>query len=199
MDSTSRRIIEHAPLVIVDFDGTLAHLQTDWKALKTLLEDECRSHSWLWAPGGRLDANLRRVRATHGENAFSILCQRVASAEETGFSPDRVNLPLIELLRDRYPDPLAVVTNNTRRAVTRILRHEVFQGMRPLVIGKEDVYESKPSPQGTIRACRLFVASPRATVFIGDSQADQEAAERAGIGIFLRADSPSQTTFRLAA
>ncbi len=199
MDSASRRVVEHAPLVIVDFDGTLVNLQTDWAALKVVLENKCRARGWPWTPGGRLDSNLREVRASHGESAFQDLCSIVSEAEVAGFSPFTVAEELVLTLAGRSPDPVAVVTNNTRSAVEQILRAPVFRNFHPRVIGKGDVYESKPSPQGLIQACRLFVAPPRATVFIGDSDVDRDAARAAGIGVFIRVQLSGESPMRIAA
>ncbi len=199
MDSASRRVIEDAPLVLVDFDGTLATLQTDWVGLKITLAERCRSRRWPWNPTQGLDANLRSIRTLHGEAAFNRLCKDVAIAEISGFEVDAVAHDLVQVLRDRGSDPTAIVTNNTRVGVTTILQHEVFDGIRPRVIGKEDVSESKPSPIGLTRACRLYVASTKATVFIGDSDSDEQASRLAGIGIFIRATPPSSAHVRLAA
>jgi phosphoglycolate phosphatase-like HAD superfamily hydrolase len=199
MDSASRRLIEHAPLVIVDFDGTLVNLATGWGDLKRQLAAICEAREWSWETGGRLDTNLRRVRTESGESAFTELCAVVTEAEVSGFSPFAVAQELILTLSSRHPDPVAIVTNNTRPAVQRILRDPVFRGFKPRVIGKGDVYESKPSPQGLVQACRLFVAPTRATVFIGDSDVDELASAAAGIGIFLRVSPPGRSRMRLAA
>jgi phosphoglycolate phosphatase-like HAD superfamily hydrolase len=199
MDSASRRVIEHAPLVLVDFDGTLATLRTDWAGLKRTLAERCKARKWPWQATRGLDANLRSIRTLHGEDAFKRLCKEVALAEIAGFDASAVSQILIDVLRDRGSDPTAIVTNNTRVGVTTILQHEVFAGIRPRVIGKEDVSESKPSPIGLTRACRLFVASPKATVFIGDTDSDEQASRLAGIGIFIRATPPASSHLRLAA
>lgn len=199
MDPASRRLIEYAPLLLVDFDGTVATLDTDWLSVKADLAAECERHEWPWDTTRGLDANLRAVRAARGERAFLHLCRTVADAEVAGFHPERVSHELIDLLLNRAGDPAAIVTNNTRIGVTRILRHPVFHGMSARLIAKEDVPESKPAPHGILRACRLFVASPKATVFIGDSETDERAAEAAGIGIFLRVRPPGAGELRRAA
>lgn len=199
MDSASRRVIEHAPLVIADFDGTLATLKTDWVGLKRQLAERCETNKWPWDTEAGLDANLRNVRKLKGEGAFSRLCKEVALAEIAGFEPAAVANGLIEILQERRTDPVAIVTNNTRLGVVTILQHEAFKGLRPRVIGKEDVSVSKPSPAGLLRACRLYVSSPKATVFLGDSDTDERAARQAGIGIFLRVDPPRVNHLRLAA
>ncbi|NNE70782.1 MAG: HAD hydrolase-like protein [Rhodothermales bacterium] len=199
MDSASRRVIEHAPLVIVDFDGTLATLKTDWVGLKQRLAERCADNKWPWEKDRGLDENLRAVRKQRGESAFIRLCKEVALAEIAGFDAEAVATDLIQLLGDRRTDPVAIVTNNTRLGVNTILQHEVFHGLQARVIGKEDVSQSKPSPAGLSRACRLFVSSPKATVFIGDSDTDERAGQLAGIGIFLRVDPPRAHSLRLAA
>ncbi|MBO6575839.1 MAG: HAD-IA family hydrolase [Rhodothermales bacterium] len=199
MDSASRRVIEHAPLVLADFDGTIASLRTDWNDLKRRLAGLCGARDWPWDEGRGLDQNLRRVRSTHGEGAFLSLCRVVAEAEIAGFQGAAVSTELVTMLRDRAGEPTAIVTNNTKSGVQRILKHPIFAGLDVRVIGKEDVARSKPSPDGLIRACQLYVASPRATVFIGDADTDEQAAQLAGIGIFIRAPRPGHTTLRMAA
>ncbi|MFT5143672.1 MAG: HAD superfamily hydrolase (TIGR01549 family) [Thalassolituus oleivorans] len=199
MDSASRRVIEHAPLVLVDFDGTLATLRSDWVGLKKRLAALSAERNWPWDLSLGMDANLRRVRSDQGEATFTRLCDEVADAEVAGYAPQDISHNLIELLRDRSGEPTAIVTNNTKAGVLRILARPEFSGIRARVIGKEDVQASKPSPQGLLRACRLYVASPKATVFIGDSASDAEAAKAAGIGIFLRVTPPGASRLRLAA
>jgi phosphoglycolate phosphatase len=199
MDSASRRVIEHAPLVLADFDGTLATLRTNWVGLKARLASLSGERDWPWDLSLGLDANLRRVRSDLGEAAFIRLCDEVADAEVAGYVSQDISHDLIELLRDRCGDPTAIVTNNTKIGVLRILSRPEFSGIRARVIGKEDVQASKPSPQGLLRACRLYVASPKATVFIGDSASDEEAARAAGIGIFLRVNPPRASRLRMAA
>lgn len=200
MDSASRRVIEHAPLVLVDFDRTLATLRTDWAALKARLASACEGRGWPWEIDGPLDRNLRRVRADVSENAFLLLCRMVANAEIAGFDANLVSRELIEILRDRAGYATAIVTNNTNLGVSRILANPVFRGVDARIIGKEDVTRSKPDPQGLLRACQLFVASPKATVFVGDSDTDALAAKAAGIGIFVRVERPAgPALLRLAA
>ncbi|GIV61743.1 MAG: hypothetical protein KatS3mg044_0609 [Rhodothermaceae bacterium] len=175
-----RRLID-IPLLICDFDGTLASLRVDWPSLKRRLAGVVQAMGGVWDDASGLDANLRRLRDEHGEPVFQRLCGMVAEAEVSGFDPATVHPGLRAILRARGGRPLAVVSANTRRALLEIFTHPVWPVYRPCVIGKEDVRRGKPDPEGLLRACRWFGIAPSRALYVGDAPGDRLAAETAGM------------------
>lgn len=180
MERPTRSLIMHAPLVIADFDGTLAHLDVDWSALKAQLARTAERLGLAWDAGARLDENLGRLRHTGSEVPYRVLCTRVARAEVQGFDPGRVNRPLVDLLAARE-SPLGVFSANTHEALRQCLDHPCFQGLAPALVGKEDVWNGKPDPEGLFRLCTLSGVLPEEAVFVGDAPQDRAAAAAAGM------------------
>ncbi|WP_456427603.1 HAD family hydrolase [Rhodocaloribacter sp.] len=194
MAHETRRMIE-APLLILDFDGTMARLAVDWPALRARLAELTRASGGTWAPDAGLDANLRRLRRAHGEALFGRLCAVVAEAERAGFDPASIHAPTVALLRRRGDRPFAVVSSNTRRALTGIFRDPAWGGLTPFVVGKEDVRRGKPDPEGLMRACRRFGVAPGEAVFAGDAPSDRAAAEAAGMPFVPVAMPPARDLY----
>ncbi len=181
------------PLLILDFDGTMARLAVDWPVLKARLAELAHASGGTWAPEAGLDANLRRLRRVHGEALFGRLCAVVAAAERAGFDPASIHAPTVALLRRRGGRPFAVVSSNTRRALTAIFRDPVWEGLTPFVVGKEDVRRGKPDPEGLMRACRRFGVAPGEAVFVGDAPSDRAAAAAARMPFVSSGQVPEST------
>ncbi len=171
----------HTPLVLLDFDGTLAHLNVDWDVLKKHLARYSETHGFQWEHTQGLDANLRKLRESHGEKLFRACCTMIARAEVDGFTPDRVNHTLLELLCRRGQRPVGIVSSNTHAALKHILHHPVWGGLSPVIIGKEDVEQGKPHPEGLLKACEIWKIPCNEAVYVGNTQVDCLAAQAAGI------------------
>ncbi|WP_106768435.1 HAD family hydrolase [Paenibacillus faecalis] len=75
---------------------------------------------------------------------------------------------------------LAVVTSDTTAAA---LEHLEWMGIRsffPVVLGRDQVKNSKPHPEIAEKACRMLGLEPGEVVVIGDSNADMLMARQAG-------------------
>ncbi len=192
MDRTTRGLIAQAALVIVDFDGTLAHLDVDWMSLKAALKRHAYARGWVWNPSLGLEANLRALQVQQGRTAFLEACDVVAQAEQEGFSPAFLNRPLYEALRQRS-GPTAICSINTRVALDEILRDPVFAGFTPMLMAKEDVHQPKPHPEGLQRLCEMLQIEPADALFIGDRPTDATAAQALGMPFCWAPAFPSPT------
>jgi len=192
MDREVSRMIEFVPLVVTDFDGTLATLSVDWAALRSRLALEARGLGVSWDLQRGLDANLRKIRRLEGEQPFKVLCGIVAEAEQAGFDTASVNTRLVERLRTRHGRPFAVFSANTRAALSKIMSHSVFSGLHPVIVGKEDVAEGKPDPEGLLQLCRRFGVAPGEALYLGDAPWDGAAARRAAVPFLaVKMDGPA--------
>ncbi len=78
--------------------------------------------------------------------------------------------------------PIAVVSGALRGEIDFVLGESGLRAAFAVVVGAEDVTESKPSPQGYLAAAqRLGDKSPAACLVIEDSLAGVEAGRRAGM------------------
>ncbi|WP_397547205.1 HAD family hydrolase [Rhodothermus marinus] len=169
------------PLLICDFDGTLAKLRMDWNLLKSRLGKLARKKGISWQENERIDDNLRKIRVEYGESIFNMFCNYIAKEEMLSFDSDLICKSLYSVLHRRKGRPYAIVSSNTRQAIEKIFLHPIWNGLQPYIVGKEDVYYGKPDPEGLIKVCNHFGFSSQQAIYIGNTWIDRCAASAIGI------------------
>jgi len=86
---------------------------------------------------------------------------------------------------------MGIVTSNTAEAVASVLEREGLVGSFNAIVGRDDVRELKPSPEGILTACRAMDVAPGECIYVGDSIGDIEAARVAGMDAFGVRDGTS--------
>lgn len=76
--------------------------------------------------------------------------------------------------------PMGVVSSRLSSSLREGLTATGLRSYFGVVIGLDDVANPKPDPEGLVKAMQKLNAEPAATIFIGDSLLDMEAAHRAG-------------------
>jgi HAD superfamily hydrolase (TIGR01509 family) len=168
---------------VYDLDGTLVRLDVDWEAavddVLAVYEDagvDVESDARLW------DLVANASRHAIGEEVETTLAEReIAGAEASE------GLPLTEEL-DSTRDPVGVCSLNCEAAVEVALERHDLDRYVNTVVGRDTVHEQKPDPAPLLAVLDRMGATPVSTVFIGDSESDEEAAERAGIPFQWAAD-----------
>ena len=90
---------------------------------------------------------------------------------------------------------LGVLTNDRAEFTHYCLRKIGIESLISVVIAADSGYGAKPDPKGLLAACEQLEVPPSETVMVGDSQADFEAANRAGVAEFIgvSAEYPNAT------
>jgi pyrophosphatase PpaX len=165
--------------VVFDFDGTLvASRFVDEAAVAELVAADSTAAAGIgtfWAHEG--EPLVSRIELAWPGRSAEIL-----PLFERSEAPRRFP-GITRLLRtlDREGLRMAVVSSRRLAALHRGLDATGLGAHFPVVIGLEDVTLPKPSPEGLLLALgRLGVEASRA-VFIGDSELDIEAGQRAGV------------------
>ncbi len=116
-----------------------------------------------------------RLRAFH--DAF------VSKADEVMTPLTRLLEPTPGVLRTlrAWGLKLAICTNKYRYRVEDILRCNGLEGAVDVIIGADDVSYGKPHPEPLERAMAALGVAPNEALYVGDSAADAEAAQRAGV------------------
>lgn len=79
--------------------------------------------------------------------------------------------------------PWGIVTNKSKIFSSLLLnKHNLTQRCSVLVCA-EDVNESKPSPEGLLKACERISCAPINSLFIGDSEVDIIAGNKANMSV----------------
>jgi len=88
--------------------------------------------------------------------------------------------PAVEHLKARGMT-LAIVSTKYRSRIEAFLERERLLQNFALILGGEDVARHKPDSEGLLQAAGLLNAPLGATLYVGDSVVDAEAARRAGV------------------
>ena len=197
---------EHVDAVLLDFDGTLADSAPDLiAALNRLLEE--MGHAPVAFAGFRQragegakrlllaalaaqgqerpdDATLRRLVETLIAYYFEIETERIRLFPSVAAT--------LERLRDGGVS-LAVCTNRRERSTRRLLAHFGIDRHVGAVLAGDTVAKMKPDPGHLREALAALGAAPARAVMVGDSAADVDAAQGAGMPAIVTAYGYSPT------
>ena len=192
---------EHVDAVLVDFDGTLFDTAPDLiAALNRLLTEmghtpvafenvppACRRGRQAPAACG---ARRARGRAARRRNALRPLIERLIACyfeiETEQIQPFPAVVATIERLRDAGVS-LAVCTNRGDRSTRRLLAHFDIDHHIEAVLAGDTVDKMKPHPGHIREALAALGAEPGRAVMVGDSAADVESAQSAGVAVIVTA------------
>jgi HAD superfamily hydrolase (TIGR01549 family) len=163
---------------VLDFDGTLVNLDTDWKDLRRRLGQHVRDSFGLERSFEPLDRDLFEIRRSVGEDAFRELTDIVSRFETEGYR-GRKNTALLSALEAFGETPMAIFSSNCRRSILAILPD--LHLSIGFLVAKEDVSRPKPDPEGLTLILQHFGVDAADALFIGDSNADMQAGAGAGV------------------
>jgi phosphoglycolate phosphatase-like HAD superfamily hydrolase len=161
--------------VVYDLDGTLVRLPVDWGAVERALTD-CAADAGI-DPGGRTAWEL--LDAGEAAGVADEMEALVAEHEREG-ARRAERLPTAEELA-ALDVPAAVCSLNCEAACRTALRRHDLAAHVGAVVGRDSVPERKPDPAPLLAALAPLDVAPGDALFVGDSPADAEAAEAAGL------------------
>ncbi len=85
---------------------------------------------------------------------------------------------IVRLMRAEYKT--AVVTTASKENCDDILKKFGLLDLFDLVLTHDDIVNSKPDPEGFLKAMKFFNARPQETIIFEDSEVGLQAAERSG-------------------
>jgi phosphoglycolate phosphatase len=159
--------------IVYDLDGTLVRLDVDWGAVRertaTVLTDRNI------AVGAADIWTIRELAADHG--VLDSVDEIIAEFEREG-ARNGTRLPLAEELP--HAVPVGVCSLNAEGACRIALEHHGLDGHVDAVVGRGTVDTVKPDPGPLLAALERLEVGPENALFVGDSDTDRVAAERAG-------------------
>ena len=168
--------------LVYDLDGTLVRLDVDWGEVAEEVAAVLRPRG-IDTDGSLWDLLQRAERA--GERHRRAVEEVIADHERAGArSADR--LALAEELPTGVPT--GVCSLNCEAACRIALELHGLDGHVDAVVGRDTVEGHKPDPEPLLAAVDAIGADPRTTLFVGDSDSDRVAAERAGVAFQAVAD-----------
>ena len=172
---------------LFDLDGTLLDsidliLTTFHHTSRVHLGREFPDSHWLAGLGTPLRDQLGRV-ARSKEELAAMLDTYVAYNLTHHDDKAKPYPGVVEAVRrlHRMGAALGLVTSKLRAGTERGLRLLGLEEEFAVRVCADDVVNGKPHPEPVLMALQAFGASPKETLFIGDSPHDIEAGKRAGV------------------
>ncbi len=98
-----------------------------------------------------------------------------------------LNTQLVEMLKGLKQRKwnVALVSAATKVNINNILEHFKIKDVFDVIVGQEDVVETKPSPECYIKTMQMFDEIPNTSIVFEDSKTGIDAAVAAGINYYI--------------
>lgn len=178
-------------VVVFDFDGTLVKLHVDWDALRKLLSDKYMDDFGEEQTFKRITIGLQKVVARGDPELIESYIRTIEKFERenikeyTFFEEMVFFIENLEKLGLNSEIKFAIFSLNFRSTIFSILSKQNLLGKFQYIVGREDVVEWKPDPEGLFKILKHFNISSEQAIYIGDSEFDMEAGKNAKIKTYL--------------
>ncbi|MFT4921616.1 MAG: phosphoglycolate phosphatase-like HAD superfamily hydrolase [Haloarculaceae archaeon] len=160
--------------VVYDLDGTLVRLNVDW-------DDVTADAATILSARG-VDTEgmtLWDILEHAEENGYrGKIEERIAEHEREGARTSR-DLPLTAELPAEVP--VGVCSLNCEAACRIALEIHGIDSYVDAIVGRDTVASHKPDPEPLLEAIRALSVDPSRALFVGDTERDEETAQRAGV------------------
>jgi phosphoglycolate phosphatase len=159
--------------IVYDLDGTLVRLDVDWAAVREQTAAVLTDRD---IEVGAADIwTIRELAADHG--VLDRVDDVIAEFEREG-ARNATRLALADDLP--HGVPVGVCSLNAEGACRIALEHHGLDDHVDAVVGRGTVETVKPDPGPLLAALERLGVTPETALFVGDSDTDRVAAERAG-------------------
>lgn len=172
--------------VIYDLDGTLVRLQVDWEQVRDDVAAKFRARGHDVGDASLWDLLERAEQRQEGSSQDGPGVGQLARAvEETIADHERQGARRSDRLATASELPLDVLVGvcslNCEAACRIALELHGLDRSVDVIVGRDSLDTHKPDPAPLLHITDALSVSPEETLFIGDSESDAVAAERAGI------------------
>lgn len=161
---------------VYDLDGTLVRLDVDWDAAANDVIAVYEDAGVDVDP----DRGLWDLLEAAGRHAIRDDVEAVLSEREIAGAEDSERLPLADEV-DSTREAIGVCSLNCEEAVETALETHGLGRYVNTIVARDTIHEQKPAPEPLLEVLDRMGATSVSTVFVGDSESDEEAAYRAGI------------------
>ncbi len=180
---------ENVKLVIFDFDGTLGdtlnfHVKTFKEACEKLgIEiDEKIIEKFNALKGKRFEEIIKEILRELNEEEIKRLNEIKWEISEKYMNEIKPNERILGLIKSAPPEiEFSIFSSSPKKFVAKALEMFGIREKFKVIIGKDDVKNGKPHPEGIFKILGKTGIKKENIVYIGDSKFDKEAAEEAGI------------------
>jgi phosphoglycolate phosphatase len=167
--------------IVYDLDGTLVRLDVDWKAVRE------RTAAVLTARDVDVgEADIWTIRERAADNGLLDRVDDVIAEFERDGARSADSLPLAAMLPHEVP--VGVCSLNAESACRIALELHGLDGYVDSVVGRGTVGTVKPDPEPLLYVLDALDVPPERALFVGDSDSDSVAADRAGMAFEWASD-----------
>lgn len=182
-------LIKQCSAILFDLDGTLFKLHIQWSDIRQhILSHYKRTYGKDIPEKKKFFKIFQYIRTEQGDQALQyyqdyMRNQELIALKERRFEPLGLFTMGIEKMAEhlRFDCFFGIVSNNFHETILEILTQFGSNDKFKVIIGRNDVSNEKPNPEGLIRIMDGYDLLPEKVLFIGDSKVDEEAAEGAQI------------------
>ncbi|MFB6126806.1 MAG: HAD family hydrolase [Halolamina sp.] len=160
--------------VVYDLDGTLVRLAVDWDAAAADVQGVFRD------AGHDPQDSLWELLERSEEVGLGEAVESVLSDHERAGARRSKRLPLADELASAT-GPVGVCSLNCEAACREALAEHGLADAVDAVVGRDTVSAQKPDPEPLLATLSVIDVPPDRAVFVGDSERDAVAADRAGV------------------
>ena len=178
-------------LVLYDLDGTLFDLKVDWPTIKSYLQTHHQEEFNEVLPSNGLVENLTYIRDTYGDMAVAPYLELIRSKELVAIAEKTEPLWLITEDWWRLSQlgitatMFGIISNNFHASVEAILARFNLTASFQYIIGRDDVYNVKPDPEGILKILDEHKSASDRCLFIGDYITDEQSRATCGCSLFI--------------
>lgn len=176
-----RNKIEKSKLLVFDFDGTIIDLQCNWERLKEKLHLFCRDRYKFNIDFSSLNNGIMKIMPKLQKEEQKILYSIIGRYELEGIKKSKPILSTIDFIKKYRHKKKAILSANTRKAIVNALESFKIKSYFNLIIGKDDVKNQKPHPEGLHLIMDYFKLRPSEIIFIGDKNSDFTLGRKAKV------------------
>jgi len=174
-------------IIVFDLDGTIVKLQANWHSLKDILSkrySEMNSESCSFSS---ISNCLSKIVEKGDEQELKENFKIIRQYELENITDTKIIPEIVDFIKNKEKFGIskevriAVFSLNTRQTISEALKIAGISQFIDKIIGREDVRNWKPKPDGLINLMEHYSVSPNKLVFFGDMKKDIEAGEAANV------------------
>lgn len=173
--------------IIFDMDGTLFDLNVDWINIKNYIAQKYEEYHQKPFPFTNFLPLFHYLQDNQENECVQDCLEYLKTKEIEGATLFAEPTWLIKdywtIFRNFNPliENYGIVSSNFHQTVITVLQKYNLQNQFKLIIGRDDVIQLKPFPEGLMKSLNFFNTSPEKCLYIGDMPSDAETAQKANI------------------
>jgi HAD superfamily hydrolase (TIGR01549 family) len=173
--------------LLFDMDGTLFDLNVDWMNIKLFIAQKYEERHGTPLPFTSFLPLFHYLQDNQMQEDVQIYMDYLKMKELEGASQFAEPTWLIkerwDQLRNINPSikNFGIVSSNFHQTVLAVLEKYNMHNQFQIIIGRDDVQQLKPFPEGLLKCLDYFKTAPERCLYVGDMPSDGDAAGKANM------------------